>query len=113
MQFVIAPDTTQQLDLQELLGTHLAFANDTSPPDDVHALDIEALGDTSVRLRPLARGLGLSRVSLETGTMDAFSSARRLYESLGFEVCEPFGAYTCSPNSVCMSTLLKSEITPS
>ncbi len=46
------------------------------------------------------------RVSLETGTMAAFASARSLYASLGFTPCEPFGDYTRNPHSVCMTLRL-------
>ncbi len=50
-----------------------------------------------------ARRSGATRVSLETGTMDAFEPARRLYASMGFVECEPFGDYLPVPNSVCMT----------
>jgi putative acetyltransferase len=50
-----------------------------------------------------ARARGCSRVSLETGSMAAFVPARSLYASAGFEICEPFGEYGPSPNSVCMT----------
>jgi putative acetyltransferase len=46
------------------------------------------------------------RVSLETGTMDAFAPARRLYEQLGFEPCEPFREYRGSTTSACMTIVL-------
>jgi putative acetyltransferase len=49
---------------------------------------------------------GCSRVSLETGTMDAFAPARALYASAGFAPCEPFGNYTANPHSVCMTLRL-------
>ncbi|MFN8638143.1 MAG: GNAT family N-acetyltransferase [Dehalococcoidia bacterium] len=42
----------------------------------------------------LARGAGHVRVSLETGSMDAFAPARALYEGFGFERCAPFSDYT-------------------
>jgi putative acetyltransferase len=48
------------------------------------------------------------RVSLETGTMEAFSPARALYTSVGFVPCEPFGDYTSNPNSTCMTIVLPS-----
>ena len=32
--------------------------------------------------------------------MDAFEPARSLYLRAGFSVCEPFGDYRASPNSV-------------
>ena len=47
-----------------------------------------------------SRRRGYRRVSLETGTMDAFEPARSLYLRAGFSVCEPFGDYRASPNSV-------------
>jgi putative acetyltransferase len=46
-----------------------------------------------------ARSRGVQRVSLETGSMDFFAPARRLYERAGFRPCPPFGAYTDDPNS--------------
>lgn len=51
----------------------------------------------------VARERGYRRVSLETGTMDAFRPAVRLYERCGFVVCEPFGVYRSHPGSVCMT----------
>ena len=54
----------------------------------------------------VARERGCSRVSLETGTMDAFAPARALYASVGFLPCPPFAAYRTTPNSVCMTLLL-------
>lgn len=50
-----------------------------------------------------ATSRGYARVSLETGTMEAFAPARTLYESAGFEPCPPFGDYWENPNSVCMT----------
>jgi putative acetyltransferase len=44
-----------------------------------------------------------TRVSLETGTMDAFAPARSLYSKLGFVPCEPFSDYTGNRHSVCMT----------
>jgi putative acetyltransferase len=43
------------------------------------------------------------RVSLETGTVDAFLPARRLYARVGFKACEPYGEYTVNPHSTCMT----------
>ena len=54
-------------------------------------------------LLDVARERGFRRVSLETGSMDAFAPARALYASAGFTPCEPFGEYRLSPYSVCMT----------
>jgi putative acetyltransferase len=45
---VIAVEDPRADDVQSLLVVHLAFANDHSPPEDVHALDLEALCAPSV-----------------------------------------------------------------
>jgi putative acetyltransferase len=47
-----------------------------------------------------------SRLSLETGSMEAFAPARRLYESFGFTYCGPFADYAADPNSVFMTRTL-------
>ncbi len=46
---------------------------------------------------------GYRWLSLETGAMDYFEPARRLYAGFGFTVCEPFGCYVRDPNSVFMT----------
>ncbi len=46
---------------------------------------------------------GYSRLSLETGSMDFFEPARRLYASFGFVPGLPFGNYKPDPNSVFMT----------
>ncbi len=73
----------------------------------------------SMHTRAALRGRGLGRAMLEhilmeahtrnytalwleTGSMDAFRPARRLYEAYGFRYCGPFGDYTDDPNSVFM-----------
>lgn len=50
-----------------------------------------------------ARERGYSRLSLETGSMEAFIPARKLYEKYGFVYCPPFGNYLEDPNSVFMT----------
>jgi len=54
----------------------------------------------------VAETRGYLRVSLETGTMDAFAAARSLYRKAGFKPCAPFGPYTVNPYSVCMTLAL-------
>jgi putative acetyltransferase len=53
---------------------------------------------------------GYERLSLETGTLAAFEPARSLYAGAGFAVCEPFGEYRISPNSLCMTMVLNPEV---
>lgn len=50
----------------------------------------------------VARSRGYTGLWLETGSMDAFIPARRLYESYGFTCTGPFGDYAEDPNSVFM-----------
>jgi putative acetyltransferase len=152
--YVVGSDDPAAADVQALLQRHLDFANEHSPPEDVHALDVNgllipAITFVSVRdprgtvlgvgalreldplhgelksmhtaaearsqgvargilmhLLDLARSRGYERVSLETGTGEAFTPARALYASAGFEVCPPFGDYWESPNSTCMTLSL-------
>ena len=54
-----------------------------------------------------ARARGYKRLSLETGSMEAFKPAQKLYESIGFVYCGPFGPYRPDPNSVFMSLELR------
>ena len=51
----------------------------------------------------VARERGYRRLSLETGSLEAFVPAQRLYESFGFRYCAPFGDYRPDPNSVFMT----------
>ena len=53
-----------------------------------------------------AGAAGISRLSLETGSQDAFAPARAFYVRHGFEVSAPFEGYVEDPNSVFMSRTL-------
>jgi putative acetyltransferase len=53
-----------------------------------------------------AKRRGYHRLSLETGSMDYFEPARRLYVKYGFTFCAPFGSYREDPNSVFMTKAL-------
>ena len=152
---VVAEDDPNAPDVRRLLARHLAFTRAQSPPEHVHALDVEGLLEPDVsffgarldgvllgvgalkqvgddhdhaelksmhtaeeaRKRGVGRAMlrflldtavrrGFGRVSIETGTMDAFAPARALYGSAGFVVCPPFGPYTVNPYSVCMTVAL-------
>lgn len=139
--------------VRALLADHLREMHAISPPESVHALDLDALrraditfwtvwehgellgcgalreldpahGEIkSMRTIPRHRGRGVAgtllehllaeararsyqRVSLETGSMEAFAPARRLYERHGFVRCGPFADYGEDPNSVFLTLVL-------
>jgi putative acetyltransferase len=46
-----------------------------------------------------ARAVGLSRLSLETGSSPAFDAAHALYRRFGFDYCVPFADYRPDPFS--------------
>jgi putative acetyltransferase len=139
--------------IHALLEEHLKSMHELSPPESVHALDLEKLrrpeitfwtaweGDLLVgcgalkELDPkngevksmrtpsalrrrgagrallehivaVARSRGYERLSLETGSMEAFQPARKLYEAFGFTYCGPFGDYAPDPNSTFMTKRL-------
>ena len=151
--FEIRVDDLSGSAIIELLREHLRCMREVSPPESVHALDLEGLGKPDMTfwsiwsgpdlagcgalkklgfahgeiksmrttyafqrkgvasqiLRHLmeeAKRRGYRRLSLETGSMDYFEPARRLYASFGFTRCEPFGPYTDDPNSVFMTRAL-------
>lgn len=53
-----------------------------------------------------ARARGYRRLSLETGSMDFFKPAHRLYARHGFVPCGPFAGYKEDPNSLFMTLAL-------
>jgi putative acetyltransferase len=62
-------------------------------------------GSGSAMLRhiiTMAREMGLSRLSLETGSWPFFNPAHELYRRHGFVECPPFGSYVPDPNSIFM-----------
>ena len=50
-----------------------------------------------------AKNQGIRRISLETGSSEAFRAARQLYKSQGYEECEAFGDYFLSEHNTCMT----------
>ena len=141
-----------------LLHEHLQSVALYSPPESIHALDLEALrkpditfwsvwhdselmgcgaikeldsrhGEIkSMRTVSLHRRNGVAarlmrhileeakrrsydRLSLETGSMDAFAPARNLYASFGFKPCGPFANYVEDPYSVFMTREMRAELT--
>lgn len=57
-----------------------------------------------------SKAVGFKRLSLETGSMDYFVPAHRLYQKHGFKFCGPFADYEEDPNSKFMSLSLIEEI---
>ncbi|MBP3964054.1 GNAT family N-acetyltransferase [Paenibacillus lignilyticus] len=53
-----------------------------------------------------AKKRGYTRLSLETGSLESYNPAKRLYTNLGFEECEPFADYVVDPYSVFMTKAL-------
>lgn len=146
-------DDLSRSEIHALLDEHLQSMHELSPPESVHALDLEKLrrpeitfwsawdesvllgcgalkeldpkhGEVKSMRTPAAlrrKGAGRAllahiivvaksrryeRLSLETGSMEAFKPAQRLYESFGFTYCGPFGEYVEDPNSVFMTMRL-------
>ena len=60
------------------------------------------------QIEKFASQRGITRLSLETGTSDAFKSARVLYQSMGFRPCEAFGEYENTENNICMTKYFSS-----
>ncbi|NBC37565.1 GNAT family N-acetyltransferase [Novosphingobium sp. FSY-8] len=56
-----------------------------------------------LHLMGVARTRGYRRLLLETGRPEAFTPARRLYESAGFVECPAFGDYVSDDFSLCMA----------
>ena len=82
---------------------------------DAHHGEIKSMRTTSLHLRKgvatrllhhileEAERRSYRRLSLETGSMDAFAPARRLYTRFGFQPCGPFAEYVEDPYSVFMT----------
>ena len=146
----IRVDDLRSPEVVGLIREHLQDMAATSPPESVHALDLDGLrgpgvtfwtiwqgsellgcgalkaldahhgeiksmrtaaghlrkGVASRMLRHIlqeAEQRGYRRVSLETGSMDAFAPARNLYLRFGFRYCAPFATYVDDANSVFMT----------
>lgn len=96
------------------MGAVKRISPDHGEVKSMHVLSEERGRGLSVRLLAglidHARRLGLSRLSLETGSQAMFLPARRLYERAGFTPCAPFGEYGCDLNSVYMTIVLDQDV---
>ena len=149
----IREDDPKRDQVASLLREHLEDMGVHSPPESIHALDMEALCSPEVTFWTASEGSELlgcgalleldrqhgeiksmrtandhlrkgiaskvlhhiimeaerrsyTRLSLETGSMEAFAPGRALYISFGFAFCEPFANYAPDPNSVFMTRAL-------
>jgi putative acetyltransferase len=85
--FVIDVDDPRRDDVRALLGQHLAFARSVTPPEDVHALDLDSLLDPAISFFSLRdRGgelLGVGAIKrlddehVELKSMHTATAARR------------------------------------
>jgi len=82
MEGVIAVDDPRAEDVRALLAVHLAFARANSPPEDVHALDVDDLVDPAVTFfsyradgRLIAIG-ALRHLDREHGELKSMHTAR-------------------------------------
>ena len=53
-----------------------------------------------------AKKLNIKKLSLETGSGNFFTPARKLFKKCGFKVCKPFAHYKDDENSCYMSMLI-------
>jgi putative acetyltransferase len=144
-------------DIIQLLREHLQGVAQHSPPESIHALDLDDLRRPDITFwsvwsdgqlmgcgalkeldrrhgeiksmrtsaSHLRKGVaarliqhildeagrrGYERVSLETGSMEGFAPARRLYARFGFVTCGPFAGYVEDPNSVFMTRALQATM---
>ena len=146
-------DNLKGKEIAKLLEEHRNDALNLSPPESVHALDLDALRAPEItfwsawkdgelagcgalkeldsthgevksmrtasshlrkgvaaeilnRILKEAASRSYTRVSLETGSKDAFTAARNLYKRFGFKYCGPFADYDYDPYSVFMTKKL-------
>ncbi len=150
---IIRLDDLRGPEIRQLLQEHLHSMTLHSPPESIHALDLEALRRPEISfwtawegaellgcgaLKELdsrhgelksmrtacqhlrkgvaravldhmiaeARRRGYARLSLETGSAQAFAPAHALYMSRGFSYCGPFAQYAPDPYSSFMTKVL-------
>lgn len=125
MQSVSPPDSVHTLDIESLRAPEISLWTGWSGSELLGCIALKELDPTHGEIKSmrtaqahLRKGVGramlahlihearkrsYTRLSLETGSMQAFAAAHRLYESLGFTFCPPFGDYIEDPHSVFMT----------
>jgi putative acetyltransferase len=86
------------------IGAVKTLSQDHGEIKSMHtAMDYRGRGVGSLILKHIiavAREMGMTRLSLETGSWDYFKPAHTLYSRHGFVECEPFGDYKPDVNSL-------------
>ena len=90
--------------LKELDATHGEVKSMRTAPSHLRRGVAAALLE---HILNVARKRAYHRLSLETGSQDAFAPARALYARFGFEPCGPFADYVDDPNSIFMTRVLE------
>ncbi|MFN9966786.1 MAG: GNAT family N-acetyltransferase, partial [Lysobacteraceae bacterium] len=102
--------TAWQGDELAAMGAVKRLATDHAELKSMRTVDaFQRRGIAATMLRHLlqvAADMGCTRVSLETGSMDAFAPARALYARFGFVACAPLGDYREDPYSVRRTRML-------
>src|SRR6266516_1027441 len=131
---VTPPDHVHAMAVDDLMGPAVTFFSARRDGVLLGVGALKRLDETHAELKSMhtseaARGRGVARaivdhllavaadrrhqrVSLETGTGDAFAPARSLYTTVGFKPCVPFGEYTVNPYSACMTIDLAARRSP-
>ncbi|MEK5482486.1 MULTISPECIES: GNAT family N-acetyltransferase [unclassified Viridibacillus] len=119
------PESIHALTIEELKKTEITFWSaweggaligcGALKELDAHHGEIKSMRTSSLYLRrgvagrmlehiiEEARHRNYKRLSLETGSMEAFEPAKKLYLKNGFQYCRPFSNYIEDPNSVFMT----------
>lgn len=128
MRSVSPPESKHALDLDGLRKPEVTFWTIWDGKElagcgalkelDVHHGEIKSMRtDSSYQRRGIgsimllhivneAKRRNYQRVSLETGSMEYFAPARKMYEKFGFVECTPFADYVKDPNSVFLTKVL-------
>ena len=127
------PDSVHALDLSSLKAPNVTFwtawINDElagcgalKKLDDKHA-ELKSMRTSEQFLRmgvaaklltyiiDTAKAKGFSKISLETGTQQAFIPAQKMYKNFGFKECKPFSDYQEDPYSMFLTKVISSVLT--
>jgi len=98
---IIVEDDLSGTEIQALLNEHVQGMFDTSPPDSIHTLSIEALRVPAITMWSAWEGPAL----MGCGALKAHT----LYGKAGFVKCGPFASYRDDSFSRFMVLALRNE----